>query len=74
MWLRDGEEKKKQKQNSSICSEGLKSSARWRLRSVLVVGFFLRRAGDAVLSLRRTRAQAVEPAAVLGVVYVVLEE
>lgn len=66
--------REKTKLRHLLFCEGLKPSARWRRGSVLVVGFFLRRVGDAVLSLRRTRAQAVEPAAVLSVVDVVLEE
>lgn len=43
-------------------------------RSVLVVGLLLARAGDAVLRLAGTRAQAVQSPTVLCVVDVVLEE
>ena len=41
---------------------------------MLVVGLFLARAGDAVLGLAGARTQAVQSAAVLGIVDVVLEE
>lgn len=43
-------------------------------RSVLVVGFFLGRAGDAVLRLAGARAQAVQSPTILCVVNVVFKE
>lgn len=45
-----------------------------RAQSVFVVGLLLARGGDAVLRLAGARTQAVQSAAVLGVVDVVLEK
>lgn len=62
------------------CWLGFKTSAQLHLKteesaqSVLVVRFFLARAGDAVLGLAGARAQAVQSPTILGVINVVLEE